>query len=301
MISAIICTYNRERFLKELFASIELQTLDPGRFEVVIVDNNSTDGTKNISNQFAQDNPLITARYFFEPNQGLSFARNRGVAESNGSWLTFLDDDATLTPNFLETVLDYFEKNPDLYCIGGKILLNYETLPPPPWVSKYIVGMFGYFNPGNKGFVFTNGTFPRGSNMSFAKSVFAKLGGFNTHLGRAGSSMVGSEEKEFFARFLKKGLKAIYLPQAVVYHSVSDERIKISSVLNHARGIGLSEKIMAKANGFSGWAFLWLGEAFKWLASFGLFGYYGITLRFNKGWFLLRFRFNVTKGMLGRS
>jgi len=300
MISAIVCTYNRERFLTELFDSIVLQTLDPNRFEVVIVDNNSHDGTKELSKLFTEKNPHLTVRYFFEQNQGLSFARNRGVAESKGNWLTFLDDDATLSPEFLETVLDYFEENPDLGCIGGKILLNYQTLPPPSWVSKYIVGMFGYFNPSKKGFVFKNNTFPRGSNMSFAKSVFEFVGGFNTQLGRTGGNMLGSEEKEFFARFVKKGLKAVYLPDAVVYHTVPDERLKIASALKHARGIGQSEKIIAKGIGLTGFVSLWFGEILKWIASLGLFIFYGLMVKPQKGIFLLRFRYNVTLGMLGR-
>lgn len=300
MISAVICTYNRERFLNELFASIEFQTLDPERFEVVIVDNNSTDGTKELNQQFAEINPQFTVRYFFEQKQGLSFARNRGVAESKGNWVTFLDDDATLTPEFLETVLDYFERNPNLACIGGKILLNYETLPPPSWVSKFIVGMFGYFNPGNQEFIFKDNSFPRGSNMSFAKSVFDVVGGFNTQLGRTGGNMVGSEEKEFFVRFLKKGLKAVYLPQAVVYHSVPDERLKMDSVLKHARGIGYSEKIIAKGKGFQGFASLWFSEILKWIATLGLSILYCLPLKFQKGLFLLKFRYNVTLGMLGR-
>jgi glycosyltransferase involved in cell wall biosynthesis len=300
MISAIICTYNREKFLIELFASIEKQTIDPNRFEVVIVDNNSTDGTKELSKHFAKNNPHLNVRYLFEPNQGLSFARNKGVAESKGKWVTFLDDDATLTPSFLEIVLDYFEKQPNVACIGGKILLDYETNPPPNWVSKYIVGMFGYFNPSNREFVFRKNSFPRGSNMSFCKSVFDTVGGFNTKLGRSGGNMVGSEEKEFFARFLANGFSATYLPQAVVYHAVPDERLEIKNVLKHARGIGYSEAIMAKNKGILGQVALWLFETYKWLASIGLLLGYSFLLKVRKGLFLLRFRYNVTAGMLGR-
>ncbi len=277
-----------------------MQTLHPKRFEVLIVDNNSTDGTKELSKHFSESNPHLTVRYFLEQKQGLSFARNRGIEESRGKWVTFLDDDATLTPDFLEIVLEYFENRPNLGCIGGKILLNYETYPPPVWVSRYMVGMFGYFNLGNKDFFFKKNAFPRGSNMSFSRSVFAELGGFNTQLGRTGGNMVGSEEKEFFSRFLQKGLTAVYLPQAVVYHFVPDERLKIERVLKHARGIGYSERLIAKGKGFSGFASLWFGEIFKWIASLGLLMAYTVQLEIQKGFFLLRFRYNVTLGLLGR-
>src|SRR5690606_31002664 len=84
-ISLVICTYNRDRFLPEALESITEQSLDPSFYEVIIVDNHSTDKTKDICLRFIEENPRLNVLYCYEQNKGLSFARNRGMAEAKSN------------------------------------------------------------------------------------------------------------------------------------------------------------------------------------------------------------------------
>ena len=100
-ISAVVATYNRERFLPEALEGLRVQSLPPEYFEVIIVNNNSTDKTKEISLVFQKDNPQLKVIYCEEYNQGLSFGRNRGIEESSTPIVTFIDDDAVIEKHFL--------------------------------------------------------------------------------------------------------------------------------------------------------------------------------------------------------
>lgn len=297
MISAIICTYNRAGFLPQLFESIENQSLSINSFEVIIINNNSTDNTETICRAFMQNNADLAIKYVVEEKQGLSHARNRGIAESNGEILTFLDDDAFLSDSFLETVLRHFQNNPDVDCVGGRIYLHYEDAPPA-WVSKYMAEMFGYYDPGSKPMVYRKRKFPRGSNMSFRRSVFDKAGVFNTHLGRTGENMLGAEEKELFFRIHRQGLKTVYLPHALVYHRVPSSRLEMPYVIRQIQGIGCSEAILAKQSKPFGFCVLMIRELYKWMASVALMAAYGLQGKFSKGIFLFRFRYHILKGIL---
>lgn len=296
MISAIICTYNREKYLDQLLTSIEKQSISPRNFEVVIVNNNSTDNTESLCLRFIDRNAHISVKYVIEKEQGLSHARNRGIVESSGEFVTFLDDDAILTESFLEVVFDYFLNNADTDCIGGRIFLQYED-EQPPWVSKYMAEMFGFFDMGEKIKDFGSRQFPRGSNMSFRKTVFDQVGYFNTALGRRGEGMLGSEEKELFFRMHRMGFRSVYLPNALVYHYVPNSRLEMRQVIKQVQGIGCSEAIMARQAGTQGVIGLVIRECFKWVASTILLPVYVFKGTYRKGLFLFRFRYHIFKGI----
>ena len=93
-ISIIICTYNRELYLPKCLEHLKNQTEAPSNFEIILVNNNSTDQTENICENFIAQNPQLITKYVKEMNPGLSFARNRGIKESKGDVLVFIDDDA---------------------------------------------------------------------------------------------------------------------------------------------------------------------------------------------------------------
>lgn len=209
MISAIICTYNREKYLPGVLDSLKRQTLDTSKFEIILVNNNSTDRTEAISQQFEKGNPSIKYHYCIETNQGLSFARNRGIQESNFELVTFIDDDAFLAEDYLEKVVDYFNENSTSVALGSKILLHYEGTIPK-WENKYINSLLGFYNPGDEAFTYNSKDYPRGSNMSFRISVFDQVGDFNTNLGRVGRNLAGSEEKDMFKRIYEKQLHVGY-------------------------------------------------------------------------------------------
>lgn len=297
MISAIICTYNRERFLPKLFETIREQTLSRDQFEVILINNNSTDNTKQLSLRFRDENPNIRFTYAEETSQGLSYSRNRGIQESKGEYVTFLDDDAFLHKDFLKVTLDFFEKNKNAFAIGGKILLAYDA-SEPKWYTHYLGPLLGYFNLGDEVKKFPRSNYPRGSNMSFRKEVFAKYGMFDVKLGRIGRILSGGEEKELFSRIKGEYEKVWYVPQAVVYHSVPQERTTEEFIRSQALGTGRSEAIRIKSKGAGPIFGRYFLELVKWGGSLVLFVYYLLTFEPAKGIMILKFRSWVTKGLV---
>ena len=296
-ISAIIATYNRERYIPGVLESLLKQTLDKNLFEIIIIDNNCTDNTQIICKKFIGDHKELNIRYILETQQGLSNARNCGINNSGSDLITFVDDDAFLSENFLEICVQYFEKNPSVHAIGGKILLHYEG-EKPRWVTVYHESIFGYFNPGEKEKEFKGGKYPRGSNMTFRKDVFVRHGLFNTKLGRTGSNLLGSEEKELFDRINYKSEKVVYVPEALVYHSVPVERTTKIFVRKQAIGIGKSEKIRTISKGRINYLKRIFQEIIKWGATFILSLIYMFKLEFGKAKMIVFFRYYVTIGLL---
>lgn len=296
-ISAIISTYNRAHFLDVLFDSIKKQTVLPELFEVVIVNNNCTDNTEDVCQKFINENPAIKVLYCVETQQGLSYGRNRGIAESKGEIVTFLDDDAFLAPDFFETTLAFFHQHPSINAIGGKILLHYLK-HKPSWYNPFLASLLGYFNPGDKEQIFNGNNYFRGSNMSFRKGVFKLYGDFNTTLGRVGKSLYGSEEKELFYRYKDKGEVIWYVPSTVVYHLVPIERTYPDFVKRQAIGTGASQRQHAIIKGKIHFLIAIVSEAAKWIVSLGLAAFYWITFRPAVASMLLKFRWWVSCGIL---
>ncbi|MCK4677192.1 MAG: glycosyltransferase [Bacteroidales bacterium] len=295
MISAIVCTYNREKYLPDCLESIVNQTLDNDRFEIILINNNSTDNTEPICYNFIKEHPKIRIKYFTERNQGISFARNLGINESSGEYITFIDDDATLDKSFLKEVVDFMNSNREVSSVGGKILLNYES-EKPNWMTSYLLPLLGYFNYGEKIKAFDKKKYPHGSNMTFRKEIFDKYGGFDVSLGRKGDNLEGNEEKELFYRLYNHNKIVCYLPDAVVYHAVPDSRITNEFIKRQAIGIGLSEWNRINKRNKEKYSRI-IEELLKWVVSVGLFFYYSIILKPAKGAMIIRFRWWVTKGL----
>lgn len=296
MISAIVSTYNRAHFLPILFDSIISQSVGFEQYEVVIVNNNCTDNTEEVCKKFIADHPKIQITYCIETSQGLSYGRNRGISESKGELVTFLDDDAFLAPDFFEKTLSFFQNHPEINAIGGKILLHYMK-EKPAWLNPFMSSLLGYFNCGDKEKVFTNNYF-RGSNMTFQKCLFEKYEGFNTSLGRVGKQLYGNEEKELFYRLKSKGEEMWYVPSTVVYHLVPVERTYPEFIKRQAIGTGVSQRQHAQIKGKTAVFVAILAELMKWGVTFILSLFYFVTFRVSAAVMLLRFRFWVSRGIM---
>jgi len=298
MITATISTYNREHYLPQVLNSLKRQSLSKDLFEIILVDNNSPGNTKEIALEFKANNPDIAFEYFLETNQGLSYGRNRGIKEANGKYLTFIDDDAFLADDYLEIIYNYFEANTKVVAIGSKILLHYESIIPD-WENKYLNSLLGYFNIGDEILKFPKNDYPRGSNMSFKTNVFESVGGFNVELGRKGSNLAGSEEKDMFIRIYKhKEMVVDYIPNAIVYHCVPIERTTTEFIKRQAVGTGESEGIRIKSEGISSTLKRYFMEVVKWGGSIALFFIYLVKGQFAKGRMIVKFRWWVSLGLL---
>jgi glycosyltransferase involved in cell wall biosynthesis len=280
-----------------MLESATAQTCNKEEFELVLVNNKSTDTTEEICREFEKNNTTINYRYFLENQQGLSFARNRGVEESKGNFIVFIDDDAFLDENYIKELTQYLKNVEEEYIgFGGKILPFLEC-ELPKWMSTYLASLMSIIDMGEEVKLFQGTKYPIGANMGFSKSVFDKIGGFNTKLGRIGKSMLGGEEKDFFFRIKELKAPIYYFPKMLVHHVIPAERLTQEFVKKAANGIGVSEKLRTKKT--KEYFKRSLSELYKWGGTFGLFIIYLFKGQPSKGTMLIKFRWWISKGLWG--
>jgi glycosyltransferase involved in cell wall biosynthesis len=224
-ITIIICTYNRCQSLADTLYSIAASSVpDSLQWEVVVVDNNSCDQTREVVEEFCRKH-AGRFRYLFEAQQGLSRARNTGVREAQGEIVVFTDDDVTVEPMWLQNLAAPLH-NGEWAGAGGRTFLA-ETIPLPTWLppdGRYAFGPLVIFDGGPHSCELH--VPPYGVNMAFQKIIFEKYGGFRTDLGHCAGGMVGNEDTEFGRRLLVGGERLRYEPLAVVHHRVTEHRIQ---------------------------------------------------------------------------
>lgn len=298
--SVIFCTYNREKYIYNAMKSIAEQDFPYTDYEIVLINNNSTDSTESICNRFREDYPQVGFRYFIETNQGLSYARNRGVKESRGDILVFVDDDATVFESYLPSINIFFDAYPEVNACGGPIVPVYEV-EKPKWLSHYTEQLLGgALYEGDKVKPFRNGEYPGGGNSAFRKAVFEKYGLFNVELGRKGTGLIGAEEKDLYDRLIRGSEQFYYLPQMGIYHYIPEKKLTKAHFRELTYSIGKSERIRTKGVSPKAYRNRVLAECKKWMASLVLFAGYTLALSPGKGWKLMQFRWYVSKGLLGK-
>lgn len=217
-ISVIICTYNRAGILRATLAGLAALAAPP-QWEILVVDNNSTDGTRAAVEEFASASGLAV-RYLFEPQQGKSFALNTGIRESQGKILAFTDDDVAFDAGWMLALKMIIEEEG---CMGaaGKIVPVWDR-PAPDWFELEGQQAVGHFDLGQAP---REINFAHGANAAFRKEAFEKYGGFRADLGPDGKSAAGYEDDEFGRRLIAHGEKIMYAPRAVVYHPVEPHKL----------------------------------------------------------------------------
>ncbi len=222
-VSVVICTYNRSEELKKTLESFFKQQLsDSLDYELLVVDNHSTDDTRIIADNMAKKHDRI--RYVFEEQQGLVYARNRGVNEAKGEIIVFVDDDYDFKENWLTTIVKGFEGN-DIDCMGGRIDPVFEARKPK-WLVKKLYGVLALINHGEEVFQITDGNYNIVTgNLGVRKEVFSKCGLFDEKLGRREGRLFSGEDTDFVNRVIKGGLKLIYNPDMIVYHRIPEHRL----------------------------------------------------------------------------
>ena len=229
-ISLIVCTYNRCQSLGEILERIAVQVVpDDIAWEVIVVDNNSTDATREVVEEVSRRFPG-RFRYVFEKQQGLSFARNAGIKESRSDVVAFTDDDVTFEPNWLWNLTSNLLSG-EWAGAGGRITPIWAK-PLPKWMSvddPHTMGPFALFDQGEQPGQLNRP--PYGGNMAFHRTTFEKFGVFRTELGRSRDSLHGGEDTEFGGRLLAAGARLRYEPKAEVFHPASESRMSKKFVL----------------------------------------------------------------------
>lgn len=296
-LSIIICTYNREKYIKRCLNSFINQSLNKNLWELLIVNNNSTDNTDFLITDFISANTEINTKYIIEKKQGLSVARNTGIKNANGKYIIFIDDDAFVIDQYLENIYQYVSKYTDEIAFGGKIK-PYLECKLPNWMSKYLSSLMSTIDLGNHVKLFKKKHYPIGANMGFSKSLIQKTGLFNEQLGRTGTSMLGGEEKDLFIRIRNHKIPIYYFPKMLVHHVIPEKRLQIPFIKNLGINIGISEKIRTKNKNSIAYIERLCLEIYKWIGSIALFFIYLLKLQPSKGVMILKFRFWVSKGLL---
>ena len=299
MISVILCTYNRDRYIYNVLRSIVNGDLPRSEYEIVLVDNNSSDNTKGECQRFVADFPDVVLRYCYEEKQGLSHARNCGITNAHGDLLVYVDDDAIVNKEYLSTYADFFKRNSDAVAAGGPILPQYDGCEEPEWMSHYTRQLItGKLYLGEHEREFPHDAFPGGGNAAYRKSVFDTVGLFNPELGRKGNSLLGAEEKDLFDKMTTAGMHFYYLPTAILYHLIPSKKLTKDYFDRLTYGIGVSERYRTQQIGTVKYLKRLLKEAVKWAATLVLWIGFALKGQFNKGNKLVAFRRNVTKGLL---
>lgn len=221
--SIIVCSYNRAESLRDTLRALRAQKTNPARqWEVVVVDNNSKDRTRTVVEEVQREWSLL--RYEFQGEQGLSHARNHGIAAAHGNTLLFTDDDVLPEPDWMEVTLAGLEQYRADSC-GGYIAPIWEV-PPPGWLTERFYGFLAIRTERSDDYEITSPSqAPFGANMAFRREVFEKVGGFDTSRGRKGKVLASGEDGELFERILSAGLKAVFLGQSRVHHKVESFRL----------------------------------------------------------------------------
>jgi glycosyltransferase involved in cell wall biosynthesis len=295
-----VCTYNRKEYLPDCLKHLANQSANRRDYEVLIIDNNSTDNTCDISNEFIRSNSDLDVHYFCEINQGLTNARNRGIKEATGEILSFIDDDAFVDQEYIKETLTYFKEHENVSAIGGKISPVYEG-KSPKWMSKYLLTLVSALDMGNSPKKFKGSKFPIGANMAFRAEVFEKYGLFNPALGRKGKELEGGEEKDVFLRLKKHHEEIHYVPSVKVDHIIPEKRLTMEYIKGLGIGVGSSEIKRLKGLGMAKWFDKIMSESLKIIATLLLFIAYSFRLKFNAAIMLVKFRLWVLKGMIQKS
>ncbi len=245
----IIPSYNRAHLLKNTLQSID-DAIKPAAIDVgvIVVDNNSTDATKSIVQDFIPrfDGKL---RYVFEAQQGRSFAINAGIRASQAGLIGTIDDDEEIDPNWICEVAANFE-DPALDFLGGACLPKWGGLSCPDWLPESHRGLIGWIVQSDRRFEYGAGSpaYMVGGNAVVRRSLFGKAGLYHTSLGRTGSGANGGEDLEIFGRFIAANGKGCYSPNLIIYHHIPAERLKQSFFRRRAFWDGVSIGFISREN-----------------------------------------------------
>lgn len=243
--SVIICTHNRAAYLGGTIKAAAAQEFAGGSFEILVIDNNSTDKTRQVVIDCQSTIKDIPVRYEFEARTGLSIARNRGIRTANGRILCFLDDDAIPEPDWLGYLCAAYRTDSKAMCVGGAIIPEYQAALPP-WFGREFEAKF---TPLIEGMHLCRVTFrapgyPFGANLSILSTAASLIGLFNPKLGYAGKEIIPCEETEYLLRLEQAGYHILYEPRAKVRHIIPASRLTPEYFRKRCRAQGRGDEIV---------------------------------------------------------
>ncbi len=232
-VTIAICTFNRSDLLRQTLARmVEAMAIPAGlRWHVLVIDNNSTDQTAAVVEEFRAKLPISRT---FESQPGLSRARNRALAECDADFIVFTDDDVLVDERWLTAFVEATRQFPDVDAWGGPIVPWYPIPPRPEYVEAFPALKRGFcgLDNGDQDRVLRDGEEIFGANMAFRMSAVRAMR-FDTALGVSGRKTIGGEETEFVERLRRQGGRVAWVTQMVVQHYVAPARMQLSYLLKY--------------------------------------------------------------------
>ena len=232
-ISVVLCTYNRSQLLRTALDSLVSQSLARSEYEIVVVDNASTDDTTTVVKGFQTQYSSSAIILVSESTQGLGYARNTGYKQARGRYVAFIDDDCVAAKDWLLTLLECFEQvQPQPWSVGGPIRPVYDA-PKPAWFKdSYETDTWGE----SPRLLKRKESFT-GCNMSFRKDIIEKFGGFDVSLDMKGECLSLAGETELYRRIWRfEGETCVlyYSPNMVMGHRIEPYKMTVSYQLKRA-------------------------------------------------------------------
>ena len=225
-VSVIVATYNRCEILRGALDSLLHQETRGTTYEVIVADNNSTDDTRRVVEELRAASPHVDLIYCFEPEQGVSYARNTAIAHARAPILAFTDDDIRPALDWVAAVDDAFKKFPEADCIGGKVLPD-PGIKFPEWLTETHWTPLALLNLGDEPLVLDvqNGAGLVGANLAMRTAALKEVGSFRPHLQRVKGGIGSLEDTELELRLSVAGKRLMYVPELIVFTQVIDERL----------------------------------------------------------------------------
>jgi len=224
IITAVICTCNRNELLSRSIESLINQSFDKEKYQILVVDNNSSEETKALVKDYRDKAGNID--YICEPVQGLSKARNAGWRQARGKYVAFIDDDAQASPEWLENIVLCFEEAADnCAVISGSVFPIWEVRPPK-WLTGRMRRFLSLIERTDHEGEIADENYLAGTNISYKKTCLSEIRGFNEELGRNKNCLLSMEELHLKRKLHKYGWKTYYYPQIRVDHYIPESRLK---------------------------------------------------------------------------
>ena len=242
-ISAVVCTLNRAAYLAKAVESLVNQTCPKEYYEIIVVDNRSTDNTKEVVEQLSQ---CARIKYIYEPIKGLCQARNTGWRAAGGKYVAYLDDDAIACPHWLEKMLEAFETvKPAPASVGGRVIPIWES-ERPAWLKEQMLKAYAIVDWGNDARFFKPSSPEHhvGCNVAYSREMLQECGGFNVNLGRKGKNLLSNDENLIRKHIDSHGLGIYYDPEILVEHLVPKERLTRRFMLRRHFWQGVSDVVL---------------------------------------------------------
>jgi hypothetical protein len=237
MITIAVCTWNRARLIEQTLDSLTLLKVPTGlEWEVVVVNNNSPDGTPPVLESFVSKLPL---RHFLETRQGIAHARNRAALEARGDVVLWTDDDVRVKPLWLAGYARALAAHPECGFFGGAVELSFEGVPPT-WLLEGLDSIGGALGqvrvPGDTP-IGEGPQLPFNCNMAVRREHHLAMP-YDTRYGRKGTNLMSGEETVFLQELLSQGVKGRWVPDVPVLHTIPVERQSVVHLRKALTGVG---------------------------------------------------------------